>query len=227
MPATDWWPSTWAGLVAFFQNLHTQAGTHAATLGLTPGQLGAIATDRDMVIAMNDACNASNAYKEECTAYREIVVNAPLNTPLPAPPTLPPAFLPALGALAAIQARTRKLAEQIKAHNNYSVAIGQSLGIVGASSAPQDVRIVSAAAQGGSQVLVQLFMAGNETVAVFRRRGGGGFEQIGISNQATFLDTAGPLVAGQPETREYRCQAYVDNQLTGPLSDIVLVVTVP
>ncbi|KXK12967.1 MAG: hypothetical protein QY327_01440 [Fimbriimonadaceae bacterium] len=57
--------------------------------------------------------------------------------------------------------------------------------------------------------------------------GGGAFEQIGISNQEIFTDSRAPLVAGQPETREYQVQAYENNQTTGPSSPIVAVVTLP
>lgn len=227
MPKIDWWPSQWAALVAWFQNFHAQLTTHQATLGITAGQLTEVANDRDLVITMNDACNNSDAYAQECTAFREAVVNSTIGTSLPAAPTLPPQLTIPLGALAATQARTRRLVNQVKAHNNYTEAIGQSLGIIGAEGAPQDVKIDSATPLTGSIVELNLFLAGFGTVAVRSRRGGGAFEQIGISNQETFTDSRAPLVAGQPETREYQVQAYQNNQTVGPSSPIVAVVTLP
>ncbi len=59
------------------------------------------------------------------------------------------------------------------------------------------------------------------------RRAGGTWAQIGVSQLATFIDTTPPLVAGQPETREYRCQGVVGNQRTGEVSATVSIVTVP
>lgn len=213
--------------MAWFQNWVTQLNTHAVTLNIPPGDLTQAAADRDFVIAVNDGCNNSRAYAEECTAYREIIINAPLNTPPGSVPTLPPVIVAPLGGLAAIQARTRKKADQHKAHNNYTLAIGQSLNIVGAEEAPADVAIDSGRALGASQVELDLFLAGFGTVAVFSRRGGGNWEQIGISNQEIYVDNRAPLAAGQPENREFRVQAYVNNLLTGPVSDIVVVVTIP
>ncbi len=227
MAKLDYWPKQWAALVAWFQNFHAQLTTHQATLGITAGQLSEVAADRDLVISMNDACNNSDNYARECTAFREAVVNSPLGTGMPAAPTLPPALIVALGALAATQPRTRRLVNQIKAHTNYTLAIGQSLGIIGAEAAPQDVRIDSATPLTGSIVELNLFLAGFGTVAVRARRGGGAFEQIGISNQEIFTDSRAPLVAGQPETREYQVQAYQNNQYVGPSSPIVAVVTLP
>jgi hypothetical protein len=227
MPKQDYWPASWAALVAFFQNLHAQLTTHQATLGITAGQLLEVAADRDLVIAMNDACNNSDAYAKECTAFREAVVNSTIGTGMPAAPTLPPAVVIALGALAATQARTRRLVNQVKAHNAYTQAIGQSLGIIGAEAAPQNVGIDSATPLTGSIVELNLFLAGFGTVAVRARRGGGAFEQIGISTQEIFTDSRAPLVAGQPETREYQVQAHQNNQLVGPSSPIVAVVTLP
>lgn len=223
----DWWPRKWADLVAWFQNFHAQLTTHSATLNIAPATLTQVAADRDLVIGMNDACNNSDAYAQECTAFREQVVNSTIGTGMPAAPTLPPALVPGLGSAAAIQARTRLLVAQIKAHANYNDAIGQSLGIIGAEEPEENVRIDSAAALGASQVRLNLFMAAFDNVAVFSQRGSGGWEQIGISNQEEFVDMRGPLVAGQPETRQYRVQAYEKNQLTGPVSDIVSVVTIP
>lgn len=76
-------------------------------------------------------------------------------------------------------------------------------------------------------MVLDLFLAGFGNVAVRARRGGGAFEQIGISNQELFTDSRPPLVAGQPETREYQAQAYQNNQYVGPSSPIVAVVTLP
>jgi hypothetical protein len=53
------------------------------------------------------------------------------------------------------------------------------------------------------------------------------WEQVGFSQRAVYLDTRPPLVAGQPEQREYRVQGSVKNSRTGSLSDVASVVTVP
>jgi len=82
---------------------------------------------------------------------------------------------------------------QIKAHSSYTEAIGQSLGIIGPESAPQDVKIDSATPLAGSVVLLNLLFACFGTVAAGSRRSGGAFEQIGISNQETFTDSCAPL----------------------------------
>lgn len=57
--------------------------------------------------------------------------------------------------------------------------------------------------------------------------GGGAFAQIGIVQTANFTDTTAPLVAGQPEQREYRVQGMLNNARMGGLSATVSTVTVP
>ncbi len=44
---------------------------------------------------------------------------------------------------------------------------------------------------------------------------------------AKIIDNTAPLVAGQPEQREYRVQGIENNVRVGALSGIVSVVTVP
>src|SRR3989304_273384 len=45
--------------------------------------------------------------------------------------------------------------------------------------------------------------------------------RLGVSQTATFVDTTAPLVAGQPEVREYRAQGMIGNNRVGALSATV------
>lgn len=61
----------------------------------------------------------------------------------------------------------------------------------------------------------------------WRRRGGGGWTQIGVSQTASFTDTSALLVAGQPEQRDYRVQGMLNDARVGGVSGTVSAVTVP
>ena len=64
-------------------------------------------------------------------------------------------------------------------------------------------------------------------LAVDSRRGGGGWEQIGVSQTDEYIDTRAPLSAGDPEVREYRVQGMENNARVGANSEVSTVSTVP
>jgi hypothetical protein len=144
-------------------------------------------------------------------------------------PTVPAAIAVALGAAAAIQARTRQYRAIILASVGYTQEIGELYGIVAPAAGPLATPgIQKATPQPGTpNVDLNLFKGGYDVIAIDMKRAGGGWVQIGVSQTANFKDTTAPLVAGQPEQREYRCQGMLNNARTGDLSATISAVTVP
>lgn len=228
MATGDWYPSRIADRVPWHANFNTQAIATGTTHGLVAGQVTQITADNNFVASMVNYLQLVDDFGQSVTAFKDTALDGQIGAIMPAVPTPPVIFVIPLGGLGSIQARTRQFAAIIKASVGYTEAIGELYGIVAAAgTGPGTPSIASASALVGSNVSLSLAKAGYDVLAIDMRRGGGGFEQIGVSQTATFLDTTDAAVAGQPEQREYRCQGMVANARTGPLSPTVSVVTVP
>ncbi len=166
------------------------------------------------------------------TAALEVLSNGVGSEPylLPefiAPP--PPAGVVAVppGALRRILA----FVKLIKANKNYTDAIGQQLGIIGAEESAEHlvpVFTVKMERGGGCQcVKFSYAKYDNPGVVIWGRRGGGEREQLAVSLISPWLDERPLLVPGQPELREYWLQFFDGNKPVGPLTDLVTVTVAP
>ena len=228
MPTEHWYPSRLADRIPFHANFSTQATATGVADGLTAAQVTQIADDSATVALVVNYDQEVDTFSQGFTEFMRLMLDGTVDTPLPPVPAPPPALALGLGAQAAIQARTRVFAGILKAHSGYTAEKGELYGIVApASTGPGDPSIASATALLGSDVSLSIRKAGYDVLAVDMRRGGGPFIQIGVSQTANFLDTTDPLVAGQPEQREYRVQGMVANQRVGTVSPTVSAVTVP
>jgi hypothetical protein len=226
MANSDWYPKRLTDLIPWHANFAVEAAATGATLNLTAGALAQIPIDRDNVALVVNYVDAVNSFAQEATAFRDNVLRGNQLGPMPVAPVAPATLVPAVGSLPGIEARTRDYAARIKAAAAYTPALGEAYGIVGTAS-PYGTPTVSASSQIGSEVKLKIGKAGYLVLVVDSRRNGGAWEQIGISQTAVFLDTRAPLVAGQPEQREYRVQGMVQNARDGSPSDTVSIVTTP
>ncbi len=87
--------------------------------------------------------------------------------------------------------------------------------------------LVATALPATLQIQLRINKGGFRLVAIDLRRGDGAWVHLGVSQLATFTDTTPPLVAGQPERREYRCQGMEVNDRIGDVSPTISIVTVP
>lgn len=222
------YPTSDTQLPPWHTTFNTECINYTASLVsvLTAGVLLQVLNNKNNCVVVVNATDEAKNYASEIVAWKEIILRAPKGTAVPAPPTAPVVPSLALGTLAGIEIYTRDLVAQIKAHPNYTEAIGQAMGIVG-SAVVIGTPSVAAIALSQSQVQLNLTKAGYDVLAIDMRRGGGVWVQIGVANIATYIDNTAPLVAGQPEQREYRVQGIENNIRVGALSGIVSVVTVP
>ena len=229
MPGPDFYPSSDAALIPWHTTFVLECNNYKVALAsvLTAGVLTQIAANRDFVTAVVNYTDDAKNWQSDVVAYKEIVLRGPHGTALPGAPVPPAAISVPVGAVAAIEDYTRRLVAQIKAHSAYTEAIGQAMGIVGPGAGAHGTPAVVAQALTQSQVSLNLTKAGYSVLAIESRRGGGAWEQIGIAQTATYVDQRAPVVAGQPEQREYRVQGMVNNQRDGAFSAISSAVTVP
>jgi hypothetical protein len=224
--AIFWYPAQLAARIPWHANYKLQAADSGVSLGLTAAQVTQIATDSDNAVAIINFAVEVQGYAEAITEWRDLIFDSTIGTPLPELPKVPTE--PTIGGtLSAIIDRTIQYANLIKASPNFTQALGESYGIV-STPAPEPANpTVAAVALSQSQVQLNIFKAGYSVLAVDMKRGNGDWVQIGVSMTATFIDSLPPLVAGQPEVREYRVQGMENNQRVGVVSPIVSVVTTP
>jgi len=104
-----------AALVIWFADHAAGVSTHDARAGLSAGEIAQAGEDAASVAHAVNGRSLYESKKQEFTAYKDILLYAPLNTPLPGTPAPPVVGALGLGALAACVARARQRAERIKA----------------------------------------------------------------------------------------------------------------
>lgn len=223
----DWYPVRQADRVAWHANFSAQALLTGTNFGLSAGQITQIGVDAENVALIVNYAEAVSTFAQGFTAWKDLVFEATIGTPYDSPPMPPFELELAVGALPAIIARTRLYAGVVRAAPAYTPEIGEHYGIVGSTPAPPANPEAKATALTQSQIELKIAKAGYAVLAVDSRRGGGGWEQIGVSMTATYVDNRAPLVEGEPEVREYRVQGMENNARVGALSPIASAVTVP
>ena len=219
----DYIPRDEGALVVWFADHAAGVSTHGASVGLSPGDITQAAADATTV---SHAVNGRSLYeskRQEFTAYKDILLYAPLNAPLPATPTAPSVGALPLGALAACVARARQRAERIKAHPSYTVAIGEDCRIVAPVGPPPPTQpTLKAKEQTGFAVLLTFAMLGNDQLEIHSKRGNETeFTLVAFDTNSPYLDARPPLVAGQPENRQYKARFRKNDLPVGDWSDIV------
>lgn len=221
----DYIPDVEADLIVWFNDHSAGVSTHGAAVGLAAGDITQAATDATLVGLAVNGRSLLESKKQEFTAYKNLILYAPINTPLPTLPVMPALGAIPVGALASCVARARQRAERIKSHPSYTVAIGEDCRIV-APVAPVGASdpTLKAVALTGYQVRLTFAMAGHDQLEIHSKRGGEtSFTALGFDTNSPYIDGRAPLVAGQPEQRQYRARFLDDDAPSGDWSDIVAV----
>jgi hypothetical protein len=229
MPTNDWYPTRIADRTAWHANFSAQAALSGTAHGLVAAQVTQIGVDAGMVSAVVKLVESAADYAQAVTQWKEIVLSGTPGTAMPSAPTAPDAGALPVGALPAIEARTRQYVSLIKASVGYNQGVGELYGIVAAVPVPLGTHTPSLAAEAltGGRVSLKVTKAGYDVIAIDGRRGGSAWEQIGVSMTTEYIDTRPLAVTGQPEQREYRAQGMVKNDRVGNLSDVVVAVAAP
>ena len=223
------YPKSLTAKIPWHATFNQECIDRAATFAdvLTVGNLAKILANKDFVATLINAADDAKNFSQEVVAFRDNYLGAPLGTGAPAVPVPPAAITVPANVVVGIDAFTKQIIGQLDAHPNMTDAIRLAMGIDPDPRGLGSPSIISAAALGESQVALRLKLAGYRAAAVDRRRGGGAWEQIGVSIAADFIDPDGPLVAGVSESREYRIQGIVANVRQGDISASAFVAKTP
>ncbi len=124
----------------------------------------------------------------------------------------------------------RSIVKRIKAHPNYTTAIGQDLGIIGEQQTQFSVNSVRPSlalmVNEGNSVEVKFKKGKFDGILLQCKKATGDFETVGNVISSPFDDKT-PSANDKPEKREYRAKYLNGNETVGQFSDVVTVVTNP
>lgn len=117
--------------LAWLQNFSQKIGTYSVALGISAAEVTAIGAYYAMLLYILNLIEAIRTFSQDLTKYKEKLMVSVIGSTLGDPPTItvpvPPATQPA-GIFTLISA----IVKRIKGSINYTEAIGEDLGIIGA-----------------------------------------------------------------------------------------------
>jgi hypothetical protein len=186
LPADDLGRKEW------LENFSAKIGAYAASFGITPAEVTAIAAYLLMLQYILGIIDSIRSFSQDLTKYKEKLMIAPLGTPLGGPPPIPPTGVAPATMPAGIFTIISGIVKRIKGHAAYTEAIAEDLRIIGAdiiddNSTKKPVVKLSYAVN-NPQVKVKK----NRTDGfnLYRDLGtGDGFELVGRVTKTTYVDT--------------------------------------
>jgi hypothetical protein len=209
---------------AWLKNFGVKFGGYSPTFGFVAADVTSVLNDSNMFIYSLDTIETFKTELRERTQYKDILRDGPLGSVLGAVPSVP--TLPAAPAIVAagIFPRISAIVKRIKAHPNYTEAIGKDLGIIGSESVEVfaiQKPILSITKEGGN-VIIKYTRGSADGLQIFSKRGSEtAFTQLAVITKTTYKDTRPNLIPGQPETRIYQAWFTKDDTIIGQISDDV------
>lgn len=220
MKKAPYLPTDDAGKEQWLNNLSAKFPTYSALLGFVAADVTAMNNYAAYFVWLMKMTNIFTTEKENFTNYKNLIRNGAIGSAVGMPPALPP--LPATPAAvpAGIFPIIANMISRMKSNPNYTDAIGQDLGIIGAEQIidTATMKPVLKLVFKGGQVEVQWTKGNADAVRIEVDRDGKGFQFLGIDTVPHFTDTA--LVTG-PSTWKYRAMYMITDELVGQWSDVI------
>ena len=206
MPKTDYMKRSDAANLVWHDQLKVGVIAQAATVGLA-------STDTGQVTTLNTELHTTVANAATAIANAQQAVAAKDAT------------------RKKVDVATRALVRRIKAHPNYTPALGAQLGIEGPDVAvdlSEAKPTLTATAQMSGLVVIDFVKDKSDGVNLYSRRGAEtAFTFLARDTASPYIDNRLPLVAGQPELRHYKAMYVLDDDEVGLPSDELAVTTLP
>lgn len=196
---------------------------YAVTVELTPAEVAETKADAEYMIWAFQNSNIYREHSENWTKFKNLIRRGTGGSVTTAPPAPTPPSAPEVTVEPNVQERFSKLVARIKAHRNYTKAMGEDLGIEAASTIfipeegkpPFSIRLVA----GGKPELV--WKKGHyDGVLIQRKDEGGNFVQIGIDMRPNYVDNTATSPVGQSKIYAYRMIYLYKDEQVGEWSDV-------
>ena len=219
-------PTTDAGKVIFLNNLSVKAPNHAVTLDISPATLTSLQNDAAMFSYTIAAQEAEKTYKQELSAYKNVLRDGPGGGPMPPFPVQPILAAPPTAVHKDIFRRVGKEVAQFKVHNNYEESIGEDLGIVGDEETINIHNlkpVLKSRLEDGHPVIIWQKGVADSIDIYVDRKDGAGFVFLAKDSYPDYTDTF-PLPAGvESAVWDYRAIYNIEDDHVGHLSDPITV----
>lgn len=206
-------------------NFASKIGTYATLFALT---------EAEVLVAQVDAAHFSytlsnlkkiDTHKKNWTTYKNILKRGEANVTINAEPVMPTLEVPPTRAAPGVLIRFTTMVNRIKAHQAYTTAIGQNLGIEKATTkkANPDVAqpTLKALLRGGKVNLV--WKKGNFTGIFIEKDIGAGFVTLDKDFSPDFVDNSAMPAQGESAIWRYRAIYLLGDDKVGLMSDIVTI----
>lgn len=212
---------------AWLKNFSSKFSTYALDLGFVPQDISSVANDS---LAFSYALDIIETFKtetQERTSYKDILRDGPLGSPLGAAPSFPPQPLLPPVVASGIFPRTSAIVKRMKAHPNYTEAIGKDCGIIGAESQTNEseMKPVLEISKEGGNVIIKYKKGSAEGIRLLSKRANETqYTFLAVATKINFKDTRPNLSLSQPENRYYCAWFLMEDEAIGQCSDEVMVV---
>jgi hypothetical protein len=206
MPKNDFIPHGDNDYAAWYTTLSAGVTARQGTFGLTAGEVTQVANDTTDIHTKLTNLNAAKAVVAQATADKR-------------------------HSRSGTEDRARTLIRRLKAHPNYTPAIGEQLGIVGPEDTT-DLHTSKPTLTGTALPHATFELKFNKSKAdgvnlYCKRNGDADFVFLARDTNSPYVDNRPCVVAGQPENRQYKAIYVQADGEIGQASDIVTLVCLP
>lgn len=173
------------------------------------------------------------AFSKACSKYKSEMLGGIKDTQeAPVSPVFNDIAPPAVPVEAGIVPFIKTALQRMKLNKNFSEAIAQTLMIAETEAEAVSLEDSKPTGQGSARansvVRIEWFKGIFDGVIVESQRGDETvWTRLDRDFRSPFDDDRPPLVAGKPEERRYRLRYFIDDELVGEYSDIIVVITKP
>lgn len=227
----DWMKKQLDAMIQQFDQFTLKVPSYKTAFGLTDAQVTAARNDYLWAFYSVQCTSQFDLEFKNRISWRDQLLDGPPNGGAAQVPSIGTEFsAPGVPPVAdGIVARWRKLVEQIKAHPNYTKAIGDDLGIEAVEAPAQRMKpIIKCSQEPGGPVNLNIVKDGHDSIALFCKRNGETQPTLlGIYTRSRIFDNRSNLVPDHPELREYTAQYRDGDVPVGDVSDPCRVATKP
>lgn len=222
MARTPWLPRNRAQRVVLFTNFQAKIETYDTVLGLTVPEITRLLLICETFLTLDTYVENTKATMESLIEWRDRIYEDETDSNPPGPaPTFGSYALP-IGAFYGILDEFRRMVDQIKTRNGYTLEIGEDLMIVGNEVPPTPENIspqLTLEARPNYGVRVAGLMKGMSAVRIeYRRKGGPSWTMAGVLTSLPSEIAIAPQTPGEPESGHIRAIYLIKNTPEGDYS---------
>ena len=198
----------------------------ATKLGLSGEEKLSVTNDTAAFMYGLILSEASKTFEHQCVTFQLLLKNGPLSSDALAIPVLGVVGLAPTAVASGIFIRISKIVKKIKSSSEYTTDIGKALGIIGsemqAKSATDTLKPTLTGKIVAGDLQIKYIRGLNNGIRLESKRGAETeFVLLDKINKTVYLDKRPNLVAGKPETREYRAWFFVGDEVVGQVSAVI------